>query len=236
MIRLLFVRADAFETFGIAPGAVGDAGAEVTVWEAIDGVPRPSIDDVDGVVMFGSAYNVEHADEQPFIYELRALTLDVIERGTPYLGICFGAQMLAWAIGADIFKSPVREVGYVPVRPLEAAAEDPVLAHYADGDMVFQWHMDTFDLPASAVPLATGDDVPNQAYRIGDTAWATQWHFEIDRPEIELWTTEVADTMETEWGKTPAQLHTEADLHQRAHEEKGAETFRRFVKVVAGRA
>ena len=44
-------------------------------------------------------------------------------------------------------KAPVREVGYVPLRPLGPAAEDPVLAHYGDGDMVFQWHMDTFGLP-----------------------------------------------------------------------------------------
>lgn len=236
MTRLLFARADEFETFGIGPASVEDAGAEVVVWEAIRGEPRPSLDDVDGVVMFGSSYNVEHADEQPFIHALRDVTLDALDRGTPYLGVCFGAQVLAWSLGADIVKAPVREVGYVPLRPLDAAAEDPVVAHYVDGDMVFQWHMDTFALPPGAELLATGDDVAHQAYRLGDTTWATQFHFEIDRAEIELWTGEVADTVEADWGKTPAQLFAEADRHQAAHEAKGAETFRRFAKVAAERA
>lgn len=236
MTRLLFARADEFETFGIGPASVEDAGAEVVVWEAIRGEPRPSLDDVDGVVMFGSSYNVEHADEQPFIHALRDVTLDALDRGTPYLGVCFGAQVLAWSLGADIVKAPVREVGYVPLRPLDAAAEDPVVAHYVDGDMVFQWHMDTFALPPGADLLATGDDVAHQAYRLGDTTWATQFHFEIDRAEIELWTGEVADTVEADWGKTPAQLFAEADRHQAAHEAKGAETFRRFAKVAAERA
>jgi GMP synthase (glutamine-hydrolysing) len=236
MSRLLFVRADEFETFGIARASVEDAGAEVTVWEAIAGEPRPGLDGFDGVVMFGSSFNVEHADEQPFIHDLRELTLDSLETGTPFMGICFGAQVLAWSLGAPIVKAPVREVGYVPVRPLPTASADPIVGHYDDGDMVFQWHMDTFELPEAATLLASGDDVANQAYRVGENAWATQWHFEIDRPEIELWTGEVADTVEAEWGKSPAQLFAEADIHQRRHEEQGAETFRRFAKVAAGRA
>jgi GMP synthase-like glutamine amidotransferase len=233
---LLFVKADDFETFGVGPGAITDAGGEVRVWEAIAGHEPPHLDGIGGVVMFGSSYNVEHADEQPFIHEMRTMTLEAIDRGVPYLGICFGAQVLAWSLGAGIDKAPVREVGYVPVRPLAGAADDPLLSVYGDGDMVFQWHMDTFELPQGATLLAAGDDVANQAYRVGENAWATQWHFEIDRPEIELWTGEVADTVEAEWGKSPAQLFAEADVHQRRHEEQGAETFRRFAKVAAERA
>jgi GMP synthase (glutamine-hydrolysing) len=236
MRPILFVRADDFETFGIGRAAVEDAGTEVRVWEAVAGDRAPSLEDVGGVVMFGSSFNVEHADEQPFIHAMRDVTREALDRGTPFLGICFGAQVLAWTLGAEILKAPVREVGYVPLRPLGLAAEDPVLAHYGDGDMVFQWHMDTFGLPEGAERLASGDDVANQAYRIGEAAWATQFHFEIDRAEIELWTGEVADTVEADWGKTPAQLLAEADRHQAAHEAKGAETFRRFAKVSAERA
>jgi GMP synthase (glutamine-hydrolysing) len=231
MQPLLFVKADAFETFGIGPQAIVDAGGEVLVWEAIAGHDAPDLSEVSGVVLFGSSYNVEHADEQPFIHELRAITLDALERGLPYLGICFGAQVLAWSLGAEIRKAPVKEVGYVPVRPLAAGADDPLLSVYDDGDMVFQWHMDTFDLPPDARLLAAGDDVTNQAYRVNDVTWATQFHFEIDRVEIELWTGEVADTVEAQWGKSPAALFAEADRFQAAHEEKGREVFARFLKV-----
>jgi GMP synthase (glutamine-hydrolysing) len=144
--------------------------------------------------------------------------------------------VLAWSLGAPIVKAPVREVGYVPLRPTADAAEDAVLGHYDDGDLVFEWHMDTFDLPPGATLLAAGDDVAHQAYRVGDATWATQFHFEIDRPEIELWVDEVAGTVEAEWGRSGDAIRREADVHQEAHEAKGAEAFRRFATVVRGRA
>lgn len=236
MKPLLFVKADDLETFGVGPRAIVDAGGEVRVWEAIGGHGAPDLSEVSGVVMFGSSYNVEHADEQTFIHDMRALTLDALERGLPYLGICFGAQVLAWSLGAAIRKAPVREVGYVPLRPLPAAADDPLLSHYADGDPVFQWHMDTFDLPRGAELLATGDVVVNQAYRIGETTWATQFHFELDVPELESWIGEVADIVEGEWGKSPETLRAEAEAHHEIHEDRGREVFRRFVKVARERS
>jgi GMP synthase (glutamine-hydrolysing) len=85
--------------------------------------------------------------------------------------------VLAWSLGAEVAKGPVREVGFEPLRPEPPAANDPLLSHYADGDMVFQWHMDTFELPRDAVLLARGDRVRNQAFRVGDRTWGTQFHF-----------------------------------------------------------
>jgi GMP synthase-like glutamine amidotransferase len=231
-------RCDAEETFGIAPAALEAAGATTAVWEALDGEPRPALDDVSGVVLFGSSFNVEHADEQPFIKEARELTLDAIERGVPYLGICFGAQVLAWSLDAPVTKAPVREVGYVPVRPTAAAASDPLLSHYRDGDAGFQWHMDTFDLPAGSALLATGDRVTNQAFRVGDRTWAVQWHFEIDRPELETWIEvfeATAGPLEPAWGKSPAALRAEADRSQAEHEARGREVFARFAAIALDR-
>src|SRR3954469_20085931 len=111
MKPLLFAKADLAETFGIGPTAVTDARAQVRIWDAINGEPAPSLDDVSGVVLFGSTYNIEHANEQPFIERLRTITLDALDQGTPFLGICFGAQVLAWSLGAEIRKAPVREIG-----------------------------------------------------------------------------------------------------------------------------
>jgi GMP synthase (glutamine-hydrolysing) len=230
-MKLLFAKAEGAETFGVGPAAVAEAGADVVVWDAIGGEPRPSLDEVDGVMLFGSSYNVEHADEQPFIHELAAMTRDALDRGVPYLGVCFGAQVLAWTLGSRIRKADEREIGYVPIHPLPAAADDPLLSHYTDGEPVFQWHMDTFDLPDGAELLATGDGVANQAYRVGETTWATQFHFEIDVPELEMWLGELADTIESEWGASPEQLRAQAREHHERHERAGRETFRRFVTI-----
>jgi GMP synthase-like glutamine amidotransferase len=231
MRPLLFAKADAAETFGIGPAAVTGAGAEIRVWDAIHGEPEPDLDEVSGVVLFGSAFNIEHAGEQPFIDRLRELALDALDHEVPFLGICFGAQVLAWALGSDIRKAPAREIGYVPLRPLAAAADDLLLSHYTDGDQVFQWHMDTFDVPGDAEQLATGDRVAAQAFRIGDRTWATQFHFEIDRPEIDLWIDDAGPSLASEWQTTSARLRVAAQAHQLRHEHQGTQVFRRFVEV-----
>jgi GMP synthase (glutamine-hydrolysing) len=236
MAAIVLVRCDPEETFGIASDALTSAGASTAVWDAIDGEPRPTLDDIDGVVLFGSSYNVEHADERPFIKEAREMTLEAVDRGVPYLGICFGAQLLAWSLDSDVVKAPVREVGYEAIRPEAAAVDDPLVSHYRDGDHVFQWHMDTFLLPEGATLLATGDRVANQAYRVGDRTWGIQWHFEIDRPEIEMWlgSFEQADGgLESTWGKASATIRAEADRFQAMHETKGREVFTRFAGLAA---
>lgn len=233
MKPLLLVRNDAFEAFGIAPGVFAIEGVPTQIWEALDGEPAPDLDDVSGVIMLGSSYNVEHAEDQPWIDRAGQLTRDVIAREMPYLGVCFGAQLLAWSLGARVYKSHSREVGFAPVRPLRSAADDPLLSHYEDGDQVFQWHMDTFDLPEGAELLATGDTIVNQAYRVGATTWGVQYHFEIDEPEILLWLDEFqkdGDLLE-QWGKTKEQVLAETRTHLAEHERKGGEVFRRFAAL-----
>jgi GMP synthase (glutamine-hydrolysing) len=235
MKPVLFVRCDDVDTLGVAPGAVAGADAEVRVWDTVDpDSARPSLDDVDGVVLFGSTYNVEHADEQPFIKEVRELTLDAIDRGLPFLGVCFGSQVLAWALDADVGKAAVREVGFEPVRFQPGAATDPLLGGYRDGTMVFQWHEDTFDSPSDAELLATGDRVRNQAFRVGTRAWGVQWHLEINRAELETWleTFGAEADLKTEWGKTAEEVRSEADTFMAAHEDRGRELFARFVRVM----
>lgn len=236
-VNILFARCDAAETFGIASEAVRSANGQIAVWDAVAGEDRPSLATTDGVVLFGSSSNVEHADEQPFIKEAADLTREALDRGTPFLGVCFGAQILAWVLDAPVVRAIDREVGFVPIRPDPAAADDPLLSHWRDGDHVFQWHMDTFGLPSGATRLIHGDTIANQAFRIGQATWGVQFHFEIDRAEIDLWLDEFSTTQDllTSWGKTPDQVRAESDRHLAVHERKGAETFERFT-TLAGRA
>ncbi len=101
--------------------------------------------------------------------------------------------------------------------------------------MAFQWHMDTFTLPDDAVLLATGDQVEHQAYRVGERTWGVQFHFEIDRSEMQLWLHEFgaeADLMEV-WGKTNEQVLAESDRFQADHERRGRAIFEGFVRVAS---
>jgi GMP synthase-like glutamine amidotransferase len=231
---VLLVRNDPFETFGVATRAFDEAGMPAVIWGAVDANEAPDLEEVGGVVVFGSSYNVEHADEQPFIHAVADLTRNAVDRNIPCLGVCFGAQLLAWSLGGEVQKAAVREVGFEPIRPLPPAGDDALLSHYAEGDLVFQWHMDTFTLPPESTLLMTGDAVVNQAFRVGEQSWGIQFHLEIDDDEIELWLDEYdkEGDLLADWGKNAAQVRAEADSAIDDHERHGVETFKRFADLV----
>ena len=234
MTTILFVRCDASETFGVAPAAVRGAGATVDVWNALDGAtPRPQLDGIGGVVVFGSTFNVEHANEQPFIKETADLIRETLDRRIPFLGVCFGGQLLAWALDAQVGEGPRREIGFEPIHPTDHAAHDLLFSHVADGDRAFQWHRDAFELPEGATLLARGDEVANQAFRVGDLAWGTQFHCEVNLSELEFWLEEFAKggDLRSEWGKSPQQVREEAERFMAEHESRGREVFERFTNL-----
>lgn len=236
MKAIQFVRCDASETFGVAPAAVESAGGEVRVWNALDGSgPRPQLDDVGGVVVFGSTFNVGHAGEQPFIKETADVIREALDRRVPYLGVCFGGQLLAWALDAQVGEGPKREIGFEPIHPTIDAAHDLLFSHLTDGDLAFQWHGDAFEIPGGATLLATGDHVPNQAFRVGDLAWGTQFHCEVNLSELNFWLDEFAreGDLRSEWGKSSQEVRDEAGRFMAAHESRGREVFERFTNLAA---
>ncbi len=146
--------------------------------------------EVSGLVILGGAMNVDETDRHPYLsteidWIQLALAADV-----PLLGICLGAQLLAAALGARVWHSPIKEIGWYDIETIPPAASDPLLRHLGPRASVFQWHGDTFDLPTGAVRLASSAVCENQAYRYGDTAWAIQFHLEVTDAIIHAWMTE----------------------------------------------
>src|SRR5262249_57974374 len=85
-------------------------------------------------------------DAKPFVVREARLMSDAVEADVPVLGLCFGGQMLARVIGGKVYRSTDAEIGWLPVR-----SKDPALV--PEGPW-FQWHFDTFDLPAAATVVA----------------------------------------------------------------------------------
>jgi len=234
MKPVLLVRNDEHESFGVAPSALAWAGCDLrTVNMTRDGAILPPLEEVAAVVMFGGTPNVDDTARFPYLAAVRAITHEAVERGQPYLGICLGSQLLARALGREVVRSPEREIGFEPIRPTAEAAEDRLLAPYADGDMVVQWHEDTHELPEGAILLATGDRIAVQAYRVGETAWGIQFHQELDAIGIRAWIdlAEAETNLEAAWGKSARMLRAEAERSMAAHEERGRALFRGFAEV-----
>ena len=131
--------------------------------------------DCAGVVVLGSAQTA-FDDAVPWLAAELALVAQALADGVPLLGICFGGQVLARALGARLYRLPDPEIGWVRL-----ASQHPGLA----GGPWLEWHRDGFDLPPGARELATGG-ASVQAYAIGPHL-GLQFHPEATEPITQAW-------------------------------------------------
>jgi GMP synthase-like glutamine amidotransferase len=140
--------------------------------------------------------NVYEEDRYPFLIEEDLFIKEAIQRGKSILGICLGAQLIAKALGAKVFKAPVKEIGWYDVSLTRIGSIDPFFSHLPRTFSVFQWHGDTFEIPHSAILIATSSLVPHQAFRYGDNAYGLQFHLEVTQDIIREWMESYAEEFE----------------------------------------
>ena len=170
------------------PGQVA-AALRAKQWRIDVRCPRagdPLPETMDGhaaVVIFGGPMSAND-DSLPFIRRELDWIPVALDSGKPFLGVCLGAQMLACCLGAAVAPHPegMREIGYFPIAPAVAGCEvfpEPLHAYH--------WNAEGFDLPAGATLLATGDIFPIQAFRYGASAYALQFHPEMQEDILRRW-------------------------------------------------
>ncbi|MDA0633051.1 type 1 glutamine amidotransferase [Nonomuraea sp. MCN248] len=143
----------------------------------------------DGLIVLGGEAAAWEDERFPWLPATRELLRRAVEDGTPTLGVCLGAQLLTMACGGTVERgADGLEVGACEVVALPAASADRLLAGVGRAIAV-QYHRDAMTrLPEGAVPLMTGDPYPNQAYRLGEAAWAVQFHPEATPDIFASWT------------------------------------------------
>jgi len=162
------------------PGLVSDwldqRGARIDVLriDLDDRVPDPR--DYELIVSLGSEF-AAFDDSIPFIQREMQLLRQAAAYDVPVLGLCFGGQLMARALGGRSFRADRAEIGWLPVR-----TDDPQLI--AEGPW-FQWHFDTFTLPPGAKLLAETDVGP-QAYMVGRSL-GLQFHPEVTPEIMDAW-------------------------------------------------
>ncbi len=156
----------------------------------------------DLLIMMGGPMGVYERDRHPWIAcQLKRLARR-LAADRPTLGVCFGAQMIAAALGATVYPGPAKEVGFHPLTDIDPASP---LAHLADVD-VLHWHGDTFDLPEGVALLASTPAFPHQAFSRGPNILALQFHAEMGLdPRFEAWIEQWPDALE-EVGSNPAAM------------------------------
>jgi GMP synthase-like glutamine amidotransferase len=151
-----------------------------------EGDPVPaSAEGFAGLAFMGGPMSAN--DEFPWTQPVLSLMRDAVARKVPVIGHCLGGQMLARALGAEVKRNPVKEIGWNPVR-----VEDTALARKWFGEdlrdfVTFQWHGETFAIPKGAERILTGAHCENQAYVYDDRHLGLQCHVEMTPEMIESW-------------------------------------------------
>jgi GMP synthase (glutamine-hydrolysing) len=175
-----------FEDLGAFDDVLRRCGYGVRYCEAgIDDMGGADLLTADLTIVLGGPIGAYEELTYSFLGHELALLERRLAAGRPTLGICLGAQLMARALGAQVYPAPDKEIGWGELQLSEAGRNGPL--HHFAGVRVLHWHSDTFDLPDGAALLASTEICPNQAFSFGRQALACQFHPEITVRGFERW-------------------------------------------------
>ena len=147
----------------------------------------PRLEDISAFIVLGGAMGANDDRKHPFLNDLKQLIRTVVAADIPYLGVCLGGQLLAAALAANVASNRWEEIGNYTVALTAEGKTDFLFKGISPEFAAFQWHHDSFDLPAGAVLLASSAACPHQAFRVGTSAWGMQFHPEVTEEIIRCW-------------------------------------------------
>jgi GMP synthase (glutamine-hydrolysing) len=213
-----------FETW-IAAGA-GLSLADVNVVRVFRGESLPEAESVPGVIVTGSSAMV--TDRELWSENTARWLARAVGLGKPVLGICYGHQLLAHALGGEVRHNPRgREIGTVDVRLSSNAKTDPLFGRFSELLHLPVSHMQSVvRLPPRASVLGTTALDPHQIVRYGSTAWGVQFHPEFDANIVRAYIDAMREDMTLEG------LDPEAIWHSATDTADGTFILRRFAEIV----
>jgi GMP synthase (glutamine-hydrolysing) len=210
--KILSVQNIPCETLGLLERMFVYDGYQVEKVNAQDDTMPTSPLGYDAIVILGGPMSVY--DDLPYLQKEQELIRNAMKNDTPVLGICLGSQLIAQAAGGRVYKGKKKEIGWYYVYLTPASSNDIFRGFTDKAIRIFQWHGDTYDLPANAKILAYSDLYP-QAFRIG-SAVGIQFHFEVNEPLIQTWIKEYGAELIAEKIKPESILPTPKELEDLA--------------------
>jgi GMP synthase-like glutamine amidotransferase len=182
-----------FENAGSIAGWLKKQKATTTYTRFFADESLPPTDDPDLVIIMGGPMSANDESTLPWLKAEKEFILNTIQRDVPMLGICLGAQLIAAALGARVYRNSRREIGWFPVYsvPSEEDAFQFPEAFYA-----FHWHGETFDIPEGSIRLARSERCAHQAFQIGRHTLGLQFHLETTPENAQALIENCRDEME----------------------------------------
>jgi GMP synthase (glutamine-hydrolysing) len=223
------------EDLGVLGPLLHEAGLKtdtIRFWSAPDA--KPTLSHYRGLIVLGGPMGVYDADKYSHLATEATLIQRAAKANLPVLGICLGAQLIAHALGARVYPSGIKEIGWYQLTPTKEAANDLLFKHLGATETVFQWHGDTFEMPKGAVHLASSKLCTHQAFRYGRNIYALQFHLEVDAATIEAWlnVAENKNEIASLGGKIdPGQILRETPENIGRLNAAGTSVFREFIRL-----
>ncbi|HEX7231888.1 MAG TPA: gamma-glutamyl-gamma-aminobutyrate hydrolase family protein [Candidatus Binatia bacterium] len=188
MGEVLVFQHDPFEDLGFFAEVLKKQGPQYRVVRLFHGeMPTEEWPEVAALIVLGGPMGIDEEESFPFLRWEKRIIRAAIDEAVPVLGICLGAELIASALGTQVFHGPVKEIGWSPISITPYGQMDSLLGYLPENATVFQWHGDGVDLPAGAIRLASSAHYSTQAFRLGKTVYGLQFHLEVTPPMIERW-------------------------------------------------
>ena len=221
------------------PGTLGDFFKRhrqrltiVKLYRRAARVPE-NIEGVKAIIVMGGPMNVYEEKKFTFLKAEDTLLKKVLARRLPVLGICLGAQLLAKALGAKVHKAKQPEVGWQKITLTALGKNDPLFARIrTKAPTVFQWHQDTFEIPAGALLLAHSKTCRNQAFRYGDNCYGLQFHIEVDNMLIKAWTDEIQKKSIAAEKKLAREMRAAYYPKRKSYSAQAQKIYRNFSELI----
>ena len=199
MPRLIVLQHLEREGPGLFVPLVEDIGFTVCTFRLDLGDSLPELSKGDLLLVLGGPMGIRDigTSTYPWLIEEVGLIKEALNQGIGIIGVCLGAQLLAYAAGGDvevlkegISNRPSPEIGWDNVFPQSLEIESKLKSLLSHPFPVLHWHGDRVLLPKTAELIACSRKCKEQLFSIGSLAYGIQFHVEIDDEMVKTWITE----------------------------------------------